>query len=200
MTVAPLPNHFMSKTPKKRVRDSVRLSEKERPLLLELLRQKKLSQAAWSRQTELNNIYVSVSTIQRLVKGIKVDRGSFNNAFKCLGRNPDDFMAPRDDQQDSTTPPSPSLLQLPDKSHTEYSGTLQSFMITGTFTPNNLAEIEVSLVHLEKLLQANATFTLVADQNYLAVSGTFSENKKPEIQVALMHLEKLLLEHTTTFN
>jgi hypothetical protein len=72
-------------------------------------------------------------------------------------------------------------------------------MITGTFSPNKLAEIEVALAHLGELLRDSATFTLVPEGNYLAVSGTFSEDKKPQVEVALMHLEKLLLEHNITY-
>jgi hypothetical protein len=71
-------------------------------------------------------------------------------------------------------------------------------MITGTFSPNKLAEIQVALAHLEKLLRDNCTFTLVPDHNSLAVSGTFSEDKKPQVKMALVHLEKLLLEHCLT--
>lgn len=74
----------------------------------------------------------------------------------------------------------------------------QSFMITGTFSPNKLAEIKATLAHLEKLLRNNCTFTLVPEHNSLAVSGTFSQDKKSQVKVALMHLEKLLLEHCIT--
>lgn len=181
----------MNQTPRKRSR-GVEISEEGKSLLREQSKQKGWSQEKWAALA-----FVSISTIRRLLQGVRVDRGNFDAAFKALGLNPDDFIAPRDNQQDSTTPPSSSpILQPPDQSHTEHSGSLQRFMITGTFTPNKLAEIEVALVHLEKLLQTNATFTLVRDRNSLALSGTFSENKKPEIELALMHLEKLLLEST----
>ncbi|WP_449420848.1 helix-turn-helix domain-containing protein [Phormidium nigroviride] len=178
-----------------RQRDSVGISENGKLLVREALSQKRWTQDGWATKA-----YVSISTIQRLLNGKRIDRGSFNAAFEVLGLNPDEFIAPRDDQQDSATPPVPSLIpKPPDQSHTQHSDIfLQRFMITGTFSPNKLAEIEVALIHLEKLLQANATFTLVPDHNHLAVSGSFSEDKKPEIEVALMHLEKLLLEHTRT--
>ncbi|MBD2182980.1 hypothetical protein H6S82_25520 [Planktothrix sp. FACHB-1355] len=71
-------------------------------------------------------------------------------------------------------------------------------MITGTFTQDKQAEIEVALTHLEKLLRDNCTITLVAEKNSLAVTGTFSESNKPEVEVALMHLEKLMLEYNFT--
>ena len=185
----------MATPAKTRQRDSVRISKEGKFVIRQALRIK-----VWSQDTWADKAYVSISTIRRLVKGEeKIDRGSFNAALKVLGLNPDEFVAHEDDQQDSATPPIPSLIpQPPHQSHTEHSGTLQRFMITGPFSPNKLAEIEVALIHLEKLLQANGTFTLVPDRHYLAVSGTFSEDKKPEIEIALMHLEKLLLEHTIT--
>lgn len=182
---------------KQRQRDSLRLSEKGQSLVRQALRSQR-----WSQDTWATNAYISISTIRRFLKGENIDRYSFDALFTVLHLDPNDLIAPPNDKLDSVTPPvpeevSPPLVTVPpERSPTQHSGTyLQSFMITGTFSPNKLAEIEVALALLEKLLRNDCTITLVSDKNYLAVSGKFSEDKKPHVEVALMHLEKLLLEH-----
>lgn len=160
----------------------------------------------WSQEKWAENIsYLSISTIKRFLKGKKIDRANFKVLCTALDLEPNDLISYSDDQLDSATSPispvvaSPFVPPYPERSPTQHSGTSpQSFMITGTFSPNKLGEIEVALAHLEKLLRDSATFTLVPERNYLAVSGTFSENKKPQVEVALVHLEKLLLEHSIT--
>ncbi|MCC3600084.1 hypothetical protein [Microcoleus sp. PH2017_26_ELK_O_A] len=142
-------------------------------------------------------MYASISTVKRFASGQNIEKNTFYEACRILKLNPDELIAPPDRQQNSTVPPVPAT---PQRSPAQHSGTsTQSFMITGTFSPNKLAEIKVALAHLEKLLREGATFTLVPDGNCLAVSGTFSEGKKPQVEVALMHLEKLLLEHSITY-
>ena len=59
-------------------------------------------------------------------------------------------------------------------------------------------QIKTNLSQLEQLLGNNCTFTLIQEDNSLAVSGTFSQDKKRLVKAALMHLEKLLLEHCIT--
>ena len=191
-----------SKEKKQRQRDSLRLSEKGQNLVREAL-----SLKCWSREQWLNHvcIYISISTVQRLLKGKKIDRRYFKALCEVLYPNLTDLIAYPNDQLASTTPlipllVPPLLISLPpERSPTQPLGThFQSFMITGTFSPNKLAEIEVALEHIEKLLLNDCTFTLMPDKNYLAVSGKFSGHKKIHVEVALKHLEKLLLEHCIT--
>jgi DNA-binding Xre family transcriptional regulator len=187
---------------KQRQRDSLRLSKKGQSLVREALSSKGWSQEKWVQNLDT---YVSISTAKRLLKGEKIDRVYFEALCKVLYPDPNDLIALLNDQIDSPIPLIPLLVPPvlihipPELSSTQHSGThFQGFMITGTFSPNKLAEIKVTLVHLEKLLRNDCTFTLMPDKNYLAVSGKFSEDKKPHVEVALMHLKKLLLEHCIT--
>ncbi len=186
-----------AKTPKKRQRNSVNLSEEGKNAAREALYFKGLSQQAWA-----DNTYISIATIKRFLSGQRIDRYYFEAACRSLKLNPDEVIAPPNYQRDSTNPPVPVLVSPPvvpvppEPLLTHHSGTPpQNFMITGTFRSNKLAEIEAALTLLEKLLGDSATFTFVPEHNYLAVTGTFSEDKKPHVEVALMHLKKLLLEH-----
>lgn len=178
---------------KNRQRDSVSLSEEGKSAVQAAMKRQALSQKQWANQA-----FVSISTLKRFVKGNKIDRGNFEAVCRTLNLNLHELIAPPNNQQNSAATPVPTPLQ---RSPAQHSGTSpQSFMITGTFSPNKLGEIEVALVHLEKLLHDSGTFTLVPEHNYFAVTGTFSEDKKPQVEVALMHLEKLLLEHCITYN
>jgi hypothetical protein len=187
---------------KQRQRDSLRLSEKGQSLVREALRSK-----GWSRETWIENadMYVCMSTARRLLKGYKVDRAYFKALCQVLHPNLNDLIAAPNNPLESATPSislriPPLLISLPpEQSPAQYSDThYQSFMITGTFSPNKLAEINVTLTHLEKLLRNDCTFTVMPDKNYLAVSGKFSEDKKQQVEVTLIHLKKLLLEHCIT--
>lgn len=178
---------------KNRQRDSVSLLEEGKSAVQAAMKHQILSQPQCA-----NKAFVSISTLKRFIKGDKIDRDNFEALCRTLNLNPHELIAPPNNQQNSTTPPVPVP---PQRSPAQHSGTSpQSFMITGTFSPNKLAEIEVALFHLEKLLHDSGTFTLVPKHNYFAITGTFSEDKKPQIEVALMHLEKLLLEHCITYN
>lgn len=186
-----------AKTQKKRQRNSVNLSEEAKSAVREALYFKGLSQQGWA-----DKAYISISTVKRFLSGQRIDRYSFEAACISLELNPDELIAHLNYQRDSTIPSIPVLVSPPlvpvppEPSLTHHLGTPpQNFMITGTFSPNKLAEIEVALTLLEKLLGDSATFTLVPEHNYLAVTGTFSKDKKPHVEVALMHLKKLLLEH-----
>ncbi len=190
------------KEKKQRQRDSLRLSEKGQSLVREAL-----SLKCWSREKwiQMMGVYVSISTVKRFLKGEKIDRGYFESMCSALCLHPEELIAPPNDQLDCTTSSIPLLIPSlliaipPEQSFAQHSDThFQSFMITGTFSPNKLAEIKVTLAHLEKLLHSDCTFTLRSEKNYLAVSGKFSEDKKLHVEVALMHLEKLLLEHCIT--
>ena len=183
-----------------RRRNSVSISEEGKTIVREVLRSQDCSIQKWA-----TNATISISTIKRLMNGTKIDRYCFDALCTVLHLYPHDLIAPPNNQLYSVTPPvieevSPPLVTPPsERSPAQHSGThLQSFMITGTFSSNKLAEIEVALAHIGKLLQNNCTFTLVPEDNSLAVSGTFSEDKKPHVKMALMHLEKLLLEHCIT--
>ena len=187
---------------KSRQRDSVSLSEEGKITV----RKAKYFQP-WSTQEWADKAYVSISTLKRFLKGDKIERANFDGLCKVFHLDPNAFIAPPNDQLDSATPSIPALVPPPpvpvppEPPFTRHSDTpLLSFMITGTFSPNNLAEIKVVLVHLKKLLRDSATFTLVPEHNSLAVTGTFTEDKKPQIEIALVHLEKLLLEHSITYN
>jgi hypothetical protein len=190
-----------SKEKKQRQRDSLRLSEKGQSLVRKALSLKGWSREQWSNYTG----YVSLSTIKRFLNGEKIDRPYFEKLCHPLYLDLSDLIAWPNDQLDSPTPLIPLLVPPlliplpPEQSPTQPLGThFQSFMITGIFSPNKLAEIEVALEHLEKLLLNDCTFTLMPDKNYLAVSGKFSEHQKIHVEVALKHLEKLLLEHCIT--
>ena len=174
----------------------VSLSEDGKIIVLETKGIQHLSQNKLAEKA-----YVSIATVKRFLKGDNIDRGNFDELCKTLNHNPKEIITPPNYQLDSATLPISRLVSLPPEPPlASHSGThLLSFMITGTFSPNKLAEIEVALVHLEKLLHDGGTFTLVPEHNYFAVTGTFSEDKKPQAEVALMHLEKLLLEHCITY-
>ena len=188
------------KEKRQRQRDSLGLSEKGKSLVKEALRSK-----GWSREKWIENADVSISTARRLLKGEKIDRANFKALCQVLYLDLNDLIAAPNDQLESATPSislriPPLLISLPpEQSPAQYSDThYQSFMITGTFSPNKLAEINVTLTHLEKLLRNDCTFTVMPDKNYLAVSGKFSEDKKQQVEVTLIHLKKLLLEHCIT--
>jgi DNA-binding Xre family transcriptional regulator len=178
--------------PKQRQRNSAKLSEEGKIVARESLYFQALSQQQWAEK-----IFVSISTVKRFLKGDKIDRDYFEKICYSLNLNPDELIAPPNNQQNSAATPVPIP---PERSPAQHSGTSpQKFMLTATFSSNKLAEIEIALAHLEKLLRDNCTITLVPEGNYLAVSGTFSEDKKPEVEVTLMHLEKLLLEHSISY-
>ena len=157
--------------------------------------------ARGSRNLSLDQLgmrmYASISTVKRFASGQNIEKNTFYEACRILNLNPDELIALPNSQQNSAAPLAPAP---PQRSPIPHSGTSpQSFMITGTFSPNKLAEIEIALAHLEELLRDTATFTLVPEGNYLAVSGTFSEDKKPQVEVTLLHISKLLLEHNITY-
>jgi DNA-binding Xre family transcriptional regulator len=195
-----------TKEKKQRRRDSLGLSEKGVSLIKEALSSKGWSREKWIENVGISvNIYPGLSTVQRLLSGKKIDRDNFEALCKVLYPTPNELIARPSDQLDSTTPSIPLLVPPlliplpPERSPTQHSGThFQSFMITGTFSPNKLEEIKVTLTHIEKLLRNDCTFTLMPDKNYLAVSGKVSEDKKVHFEAALMHLKKLLLEHYIT--
>lgn len=190
------------KEKKQRQRDSLMLSEKGQSLVKEALHSKGWSKPKWIKNVD---IYVSISTATRLLRRKKIDRPYFEALCKVFNLDLNDLIADPNDQLDSTTPSisllvPPLLIPLPsEQSPTQPSGThFQSFMITGTFSPDKLEEIEIAFQHLEKLLSQDCTFTLRRDKGYLAVSGKFSEHQKVQLEITLDHLEKLLLEHCIT--
>lgn len=187
---------------KQRQRDSLRLSKKGQSLVREALGSKGWSQERWIQNLDM---YVSISTAKRLLRGKKIDRPYFEALCKVLYPNPNDLIALTNDQIDSSNPLIPLLapplfISLPPELlSVPHSVThFQSFMITGTFSPNKLAEIKVAMRHLEKVLGNDSTFTLMPDRNYLAVSGKFSGDQEQHVEVALIHLKKLLREHCIT--
>ncbi len=131
----------------------------------------------WTKDQWAQHAKMSLSTIKRLVNGRKVDEWYFYEACMSLGLMPKELMSFPDNQLDSATVLLPQQVSLPsDPSPTQIRRIpLGSFMITGTFSPNKLAEIEVALAHLEHLLGDNCTITLVPDQNSLAVILFFCE-------------------------
>ena len=108
-------------------------------------------------------------------------------------------MASTDNQKDNTAGQIlPLASEKLDLLHLQHSGTNPfSFMIAGTFSPNNSAQINIAISFLGHLLRENCIVTLVPDTNRLAVTGEFDEKKRPLVEVTLMHLEKLLLEYDT---
>ncbi|MFB2921601.1 hypothetical protein [Aerosakkonema funiforme] len=183
---------------RKRNRDSLYLS-KEGQTRVEETRLNKF----WSKTDYrwFGKAEVSLSTLKRFLNGKPISRSNFFQLCSALGIQEWESLIALDNKQDSTAIalPQPQISQPPDPLSTQpLENRLLSFMITGTFTQDKQAEIEVALTHLEKLLRDNCTITLVPEKNSLAVTGTFSESKKPEVEVALMHLEKLMLEYNFT--
>ncbi|WP_377476806.1 MAG: hypothetical protein P2A85_28410 [Microcoleus anatoxicus] len=182
-------------TPKNRKRNSLSLLEEGKEIV-----NNAMFMRPWTQQRWADEIGISLSTLKRFLRGTKIDASYFYDACIALDLIPANLIAPRNNQLDNATILLPQQVSLPsDPSPTQNRGIpLGSFMITGTFSPNKLAEIEVALAHLEHLLRDNCTITLVPDQNSLAVTGKFSKDQKPQIDVAIMHIEKLLLEHYIT--
>ena len=152
----------------------VRASEKGLQIVKQARRKR-----GWTRIDWCNYAMISESTLKRFLSGMPIGTDKFISICKSVGI---------DNWQEIA-----ELSAGLDLGNCK----TNSFMLSGIYTEDQKAQIEVVLEHLKNFL-SNATVTFHPNAISLAVSGTFVQETKSQVKVTLEHLESLLDNYKLT--